>query len=76
VNRPTAPRLQPITEISADLEPVLAKTVLRDGKPLNIFGVLAHHPKLLDRFNRLGGLLLTRGTVPPREREIVILRVG
>jgi alkylhydroperoxidase family enzyme len=76
VNRPTAPRLEPISEISADLEPLLAQTVVRDGKPLNIFGVLAHHPKLLDRFNRLGGLLLTRGTVPAREREIVILRVG
>ncbi|MDQ1424797.1 MAG: hypothetical protein QOD72_2295 [Acidimicrobiaceae bacterium] len=76
VNRPTTARLEPIDEISPELEPLLAKTVVRDGKPLNIFGVLAHHPKLLDRFNRLGGLLLTRGSVPPREREIVILRVG
>jgi alkylhydroperoxidase family enzyme len=76
VNRPTKPRLEPVAEVSADLEPLLAKTVMRDGKPLNIFGVLAHHPKLLDRFNRLGGLLLTRGTVPAREREVVILRIG
>jgi alkylhydroperoxidase family enzyme len=76
VTRPTAARLEPVAEISADLEPLLAKTVVRNGKPLNIFGVLAHHPKLLDRFNRLGGLLLTRGTVPEREREVVILRVG
>jgi alkylhydroperoxidase family enzyme len=76
VTRPTKPRLEPVTEVSAELEPLLSKTVMRDGKPLNIFGVLAHHPKLLDRFNRFGGLLLTRGTVPAREREIVILRVG
>jgi 4-carboxymuconolactone decarboxylase len=76
VTRPSAARLEPVSDFSADLEPLLAKTVVRDGKPLNIFGVLAHHPKLLDRFNRLGGLLLTRGTVPAREREIVILRVG
>jgi alkylhydroperoxidase family enzyme len=76
VTRPQSARLEPVSEIDPELEPLLAKTVVRDGKPLNIFGVLAHHPKLLDRFNRLGGLLLTRGSVPAREREIVILRVG
>ena len=47
-----------------------------DGKPLNIFGTLGHHPALLKRFNVLGGLFLSKGTLPEREREIVILRVG
>ncbi len=47
-----------------------------DGLPLNIFAVLAHHPKLLKRFNLFGGFLLNKGQVPEREREVVILRVG
>jgi 4-carboxymuconolactone decarboxylase len=38
--------------------------------------VLAQHPKLLKRFNLLGGFLLNKGLIPEREREIVILRVG
>jgi 4-carboxymuconolactone decarboxylase len=44
--------------------------------PLNIFRTVAHHPKLLDRFQRFGGFLLYRGLLPDRERELVILRVG
>jgi 4-carboxymuconolactone decarboxylase len=44
--------------------------------PLNLFKTLARHPKLLDRFGRFGGYLLYRGTLPPRERELVILRTG
>jgi alkylhydroperoxidase family enzyme len=73
---PTAPRIAPVEEIGPDLEEVLAGALLLDGKPLNIFGVLGHHPKLLKRFNLLAGFLLNRGLLPAREREIVILRVG
>lgn len=47
-----------------------------DGTPLNIFATLAHHPKVLKRFNTYAGYFLNRGLIPPREREIVILRVG
>lgn len=46
------------------------------GRPLNIFATLAHHPRLLKRFNVLGGLFLGRGVLPARERELVILRTG
>jgi 4-carboxymuconolactone decarboxylase len=56
---------------------ILGKTPLQpDGTPLNIFGTLAHHPRLLKRFNVLGGLFLSRGLLPERERELVILRTG
>jgi alkylhydroperoxidase family enzyme len=47
-----------------------------DGTPLNIFGTIAHHPKLLKRFMNFAGLFLNKGLLPAREREIVILRVG
>jgi alkylhydroperoxidase family enzyme len=57
---------------------ILARTGARaeDGTPLNIFATLAHHPRLLNRFNVLGGLFLARGVLPARERELVILRTG
>jgi alkylhydroperoxidase family enzyme len=77
--RPDTPRIEPVDLDDVD-DPELAATLQSaltiDGRPLNIFGVLAHHPKLLKRFNLLGGYLLNKGLVPERERELVILRVG
>ena len=75
-DRPTQPRIEPITEFDGELEEILATALTHDGKPLNIFGTLGHHPKLLKRFNLLGGFILNKGLLPPRERELVILRVG
>jgi alkylhydroperoxidase family enzyme len=64
-------------EPQSELASLLASTMRNaDGLPLNIFGLLAHHPKLLKRFNLFGGFLLNKGLVPAREREIVVLRVG
>jgi alkylhydroperoxidase family enzyme len=74
--RPTRPRIDARTDITPELEEIFTGGLHIDGKPLNIFGVLAHHPKLLKRFNVLGGFLLNKGMIPERERELVILRVG
>ena len=74
--RPSEPRLPLITEPDAELSEILQGALTHDGTPLNIFGMLGHHPKLLKRFNLLGGFLLNKGVVPAREREIVILRIG
>ncbi len=71
-----APRLPIITEPSEEVSEILQGALTHDGTPLNIFGALAHHPKLLKRFNLMGGFLLNKGLLPTREREIVILRVG
>jgi len=80
IPRPVAPRLSLIDPaddaVGADLSETLKKTIVKDGKPLNIFRTLGHHPGLLKRFNVLGGAFLAGGLLPPREREIVILRVG
>ena len=72
----TAQRIEPVAEISGETAEILEGALTHDGRPLNIFGVLAHHPKLLKRFNLMGGYLLNKGLLPAREREIVILRVG
>jgi 4-carboxymuconolactone decarboxylase len=78
--RPTEPRLSPVDLRSDTVDPeltqILEGALTHDGTPLNIFGVLGRHPKLLKRFNLLGGFLLNKGLLPPREREIVILRIG
>lgn len=70
------PRIPPVTGPSAEVQELLDKTMIRPGPPLNIFATLAHHPRLLKRFNVLGGLFLGRGLIPARERELVILRMG
>ncbi len=44
--------------------------------PLNIFRPLAHHPGLLKRWLVFGNHVLAKSTLPPRERELVILRIG
>jgi alkylhydroperoxidase family enzyme len=76
--RPTAPRLPLLSDIDPESEAgqILSGNLTIDGTPLNIFQMLAHHPKLFKRFNLFGGFLLNKGLVPEREREIVILRVG
>jgi alkylhydroperoxidase family enzyme len=77
--RPTSPRIQPINLDDVkdpELAETLASALTLDGRPLNIFGVLAHHPKLLKRFNLMGGFILNKGLLPERERELVILRIG
>jgi 4-carboxymuconolactone decarboxylase len=77
--RPSSPRIRPI-DLDDVTDPELAETLAGaltlDGRPLNIFGALGHHPKLLKRFNLLGGFLLNKGLIPQRERELVILRIG
>ena len=76
IPRPTSPRIAPVTNITPDLAEILGKTLVdKDGKPINIFGTLAHNPKVLKRFNIFGGILLN-GIIAAREREVLILRVG
>ena len=78
--RPTEPRITPVDltadEVDPELVEILSGALTHDGTPLNIFGALARHPKLLKRFNLFGGFLLNKGLLPPREREVVILRIG
>jgi 4-carboxymuconolactone decarboxylase len=43
---------------------------------LNIFRTLANHPKLMKRWLVFGNHVLGKSTLPARERELVILRIG
>ena len=65
----------------SELDPAAAEVLdrlrgLGDGRILNLFAALAHHPDLLRHWLVLGNHVLGKSTLPPRERELVILRVG
>lgn len=47
-----------------------------DGRPLLLFRVLAHHPRLLEEFTSFGYLFLVDGELDPALRELAILRVA
>jgi alkylhydroperoxidase family enzyme len=76
--RLTTPRVAPVpaedwtAEAREIVEPMLAR-----GPLLNIFRTLLSHPAAAKAFLGWGGYILSRkNTLPPREREIVILRTG
>lgn len=65
-----------IPPITSELRDVLAAThTLPDGRPLNMFLTLAHHPQLLKRVNLLAGAF-HRGKLAAGDRETVVLRVA
>ncbi|THD64374.1 carboxymuconolactone decarboxylase family protein [Phenylobacterium sp.] len=71
------PRFAPLSDAELSPEQAEALEAFRPGPVLNIFRTLARAPKALARFNAWGGYVLSkRNDLPPREREIVILRTG
>jgi len=68
-----APRIEPLAE---DALPDEARVNMGGGPTLNIFRTLAHHPGLMKRWLVFGNHVLGKSTLPAREREIVILRIG
>ena len=77
IPRPQTPRIAPVSGTTEEVRELLSRGIdAPDGTPLNIFATLAHHPAVLKRFLNYAGYFLNKGLLPPREREIVILRVG
>jgi len=66
------PRVEPLSD--EQIDPELDQQL--DGRVLNIFRTLAHHPKLIKSWLSFGTHLLSESTLPARDREIAILRVG
>ena len=67
------PRIEPTTADDWDDE---TRALVDGAGGLNIFTTLAHHPKLLKRWLVFGNHVLSKSTLPDRERELVILRTG
>src|SRR5262249_25992160 len=71
------PRVPPLPE--SDWSPEtreLLERLRRDGRVYNIFATLARHPRLLERWLVFARHILSKSSLPPRQREIVILRTG
>jgi alkylhydroperoxidase family enzyme len=71
------PRIPPLSddEATSEQREQLEKNRI-DGNVYNIFRTLAHHPDLLRRWTVFAGHVLRKSTLPARDREIAILRVG
>ena len=73
----TEPRIKPLPESEwNDETKELLESLRRDGHVYNIFATLARHPHLLKRWLVFGGHVLGKSSLPAREREIAILRMG
>ncbi len=70
-----APRIAPLPE-SEWTEEARALLASAGGRPLNIFTTLVRHPKLFKSWSKFGAHVLLGSSLPPRERELAVLRVG
>jgi len=66
------PRVDPLprSEWDADIADRLG------DNPPNVLKTLANHPKLYKRWAVFANHILARNSLPPREREILMLRIG
>jgi alkylhydroperoxidase family enzyme len=69
--RLTVPRLAPLARANAT--PEQQQMLANDN---NIYTTLAHHVDLFNRWSPLTQFLLNGSSLPPREREMVMLRMG
>ena len=71
------PRIPPLAESQSDDETrAMLERTRQQGRVFNIFKTLANHPKLLKRWLVFGSHVLSKSTLPARERELLILRTG
>jgi alkylhydroperoxidase family enzyme len=73
------PRVQPLSEAEArDAMQAMVGSVatVQDGPVLNIFRTLQHHPELMQAWSGFGSYILANSTLPPRHREMTMLRIG
>ena len=72
----SGPRIQPLDYAEWDTE---ALSVLAPGRrlpPSNVLGLFARHPDLARAFLTFNAHLLGTSTLPPRTRELAILRIA
>ena len=72
------PRLAPLTESQWNEEQIKLLSPWKEefGRVLNVFATIARHPKLADRLSTSSWYVLQEQTLPDRDREILILRIG
>ncbi len=63
-------------QVSDKLKDVFQRMEERGAQILNVHKVMAHCPRVGREFLRLGNAILFKGSLPPKLRELAILRVG
>jgi 4-carboxymuconolactone decarboxylase len=71
-----AQRLPLLVPPPQELEGLYRRLDEANGRVHNFFATVAHHQPLLQRIVSLAGLFFKSDLIPPRDRELVILRVG
>src|ERR1700691_1897335 len=67
--------MRDLTQLSGeDAETVVKNRV--GGRDINLFRVVMHHPKLTKRWVVFAGHVMSKQSLPVRDRELLILRIG
>jgi alkylhydroperoxidase family enzyme len=75
--RPAAPRIAPVAkEAWNEAQREFLEPLAQTGRLYNVFSTLANHPDLYRDWTTFASYILRRSTLPPRDREILILRIG
>lgn len=76
--RLTKPRITPAPEAEwTDRQKSLLEYYRRpSGKIYNIFTTQARHPGVMEKWREFSGYILNQSTLPARDREMLILRIG
>jgi 4-carboxymuconolactone decarboxylase len=71
------PRIKPLTESewNAEHQRILNQFKAPGRRMINLYPTMANNPKLMDRWLTFA-IYIFESTLPPREREILILRIG
>ena len=71
------PRMKPLDEPEwNDEQKQILNPLKMGGHVFNVFTTLARDPKMMKAYLPFGAYILGGSTLPPREREILILRIG
>jgi 4-carboxymuconolactone decarboxylase len=71
--RPQTPRVAPLAMEQRTPE---QQALLASRPDFNVYKTFAHHVELYNRWSPLGRFVMSDSSLPPREREIVMLRMG
>jgi predicted acyl esterase/alkylhydroperoxidase family enzyme len=75
--RPTKPRIAPAPKESWNAaQKEILEPLEKADRLWNVFTTIANHPDLYRDWTTFASYILRRSTLPPREREILILRIG
>jgi 4-carboxymuconolactone decarboxylase len=76
-SRPQQPRIDTVKKESwTPAQRELLEPLEKTGRLYNIFQTLANHPTLQKEWMTFATYILRNNTLPPRDREILILRIG